>query len=360
MKFIPKAFLPPDLSQASHLNAAAEKLEAMLLQLDYKSLNLSDYGKRYYAYDLRKLTYMLQSYVFMLLWAQYKSGKKFNELTLLDHGGGVGMLSLLAKLAGCKTVIHQDLNPVISADAKRIADTLNIPIDYFINGDTPEFVAFVNANKLNLNILGSRNVIEHVYDLNLFFTETAKIQSDKLILFLSTTANEKNPLVNTYTKGLQRKFELKGNPVAWGEKELDRENSGINQRKRIIKNAFPAIAETENLRLAAATRGRIKADIIADVQAYLKNGSMPIELAHPTNTCSPESGSWVEHLLPLNDYKAMLEQNGFKFDFINGFYNTNYPQAYLNLITPTINLAIRSLKKGGTFLAPFISIIGEK
>lgn len=360
MKFIPKAILPPDLSQAKLLNDAALVLEKKLLNLNYQSLPLSDYGKRYYAYDLRKLTYMLQSYVFMILWAQYKSKKKFSELTLLDHGGGIGMLSLLAKLAGIKTVIHQDINLVISHDAKLISEQLGIQLDYFVTGNTNDFVAFANSNKLNLNIVGSRNVIEHVYDLNLFFEEISKIESDKLIVFLSTTANEKNPLVNWYTKKQQRIYEQKGSPVAWGEKKIDPENSGINQRKRIIETAFPSLSETEKMKLAKATRGRIKEDVIADVKKYIDSGVFPKELKHPTNTCSPESGSWVEHLLPLIDYKVMIEKNNFTFDYINGFYNTNYHQKILNWITPLVNFKIKIFGKRGTFLSPFISMVAER
>ena len=360
MKFIPQAILPPDLSQAQQLNEAAEKLENLLLKLDYQALSLSDYGKRYYAYDLRKLRYMLQSYVFMLLWAQNKTQKKFSEITLLDHGGGIGMLSLLAKLAGCKTVIHQDINPVISKDAQQIAQALGINLDYFVTGNTADFVAFVNEKKLNLNVLGSRNVIEHVYDLDAFFKDCSQIESDKLLLFLSTTANEKNPLVNWYTKKLQRNFELKGNPVAWGEKKLDPENSGLNQRKKIIATAFADLKESEIAQLAKLTRGRMKADIIADVKAYKQNGILPIELKHPTNTCSPDSGSWVEHLLPLEEYQRMIEKNKFHYAVINGFYNTAYPQFYLNWLTPVVNSSIKMLGKNGTFMAPFISILAEK
>ncbi len=360
MKFLPKAILPPDLSQAVLLNDAATQLEQKLKTLHYKELALSDYGMRYYAYDMRKLTYMLQSYVFMLLWAQFKTQKKFSELCLLDHGGGIGMLSLLAKMAGVKTVIHQDLNPVISQDAKIIAKSLSVPIDYFVTGNTEDFVNFVNDKDLNLNIVGSRNVIEHVYDLDDFFAATNKINSDKLLLFLSTTANEKNPLVNRYTKRLQKNFELKGSPIAWGDKRIDPKNSGLQQRKRIIENAFPEIKEETVLALAKATRGKIKSDILVEVKHFLLSGKFPQELMHPTNTCQPDTGSWVEHLLPLSEYEFLINKNGFRFSYVNGFYNTHYSQHYLNWITPSVNFAICKLGKNATALAPFISLLAEK
>jgi 2-polyprenyl-3-methyl-5-hydroxy-6-metoxy-1,4-benzoquinol methylase len=360
MKFLPKAQLPPDLSHAPSLNAAAQELEQKLKALDYKTLSLSDYGNRYYAFDLRKLTYMLQSYVFMLLWAQFKTQKRFSEMTILDHGGGIGMLSFLAKMVGVKTVIHQDLNPVISEDAKKIAAALGLSIDYYVTGDTAEFVEFVNKNNLNLNLIASRNVIEHVYDLNQFFEATSKIKSDKLLLFLSTTANEKNPLVNWYTKRIQQNFEYKGSPVAWGDKKIDPKNSGYQQRKRIIESEFPKLPEDIAVKLAVTTRGKNKQDILQEVNNYIETGKFPAELKHPTNTCQPETGSWVEHLVPLTEYETMIRNHGFKFSFINGFYNTNYPQNYLNWITPPVNFVIQKLGKNAKVLAPFISIVAEK
>ena len=342
------------------LNESALKLERLLLELDYKNLPISDYAKRYYAFDLRKLSYMLQSYVFMLLWSQFKLGKDWKEITLLDHGGGIGMLSFLAKIAGIKTVIHQDINPEISEDAKIISEAIKVKIDYFVTGNTSDFVSFVNAKDLKLNVIGSRNVIEHVYDLNLFFHETAQIKTDKLLLFLSTTANERNPLVNIYTKGLQRKYELKGSPVAWGEKAILQENSGLNQRKKIILDAYPDCDSKFVDEMARLTRGKIKEDILLACSDYFRNGNLPIELSHPSNTCAPDSGSWVEHLLPVSDYKKMIEGNGFTFSQLNGFYNTSYPQAYLNMLTPLLNKAIVVMGKNGISVAPFIALLAEK
>jgi len=361
MKYVNKfAILPNDLSYAVTLNYAASILEEKLVALDYQSLDISEYGKRYYEFDLRKITYMLQSYVFMLLWSQNKTKKKLNDITLLDHGGGIGILSMLAKLAGIKTVIHQDINPTISNDAFIISKKLDIEIDYFITGTTKDFVTFVNTNNLNLNIVGSRNVIEHVYNVNQFFEETSNIKTDKLILFISTTANEKNPLVNYYTKNLQQSYEYKGSPIVWGSKEIDPKKSGLTERKRIITTNFDGLTQNEITLLTKLTRGLDKVDILNACKDYQATKTLPTLLKHATNTCVPETGSWVEQLIPLNDYKKMVEVNNFTFDFKNGFYNTNYQQKYLNIVTPFLNYIIKKLGNKGTFLSPFISIIAER
>jgi 2-polyprenyl-3-methyl-5-hydroxy-6-metoxy-1,4-benzoquinol methylase len=361
MKYIYKhASLPHNPALAAVLENSCADLETRLRQLDINTLPLSDYGKRYYAYDMRKIRFMLQSYAFMLMWMVHRSGKKKEELTLVDHGGGIGIFSMLARLGGIGTVIHQDLNPVVVNDASLIARALGIRVDHFVPGDMEELVAYVKTNNLQVNVFGSRNVIEHIYDLDQFFKQASQLPSQQLLLFMSTTANIRNPLVNIYTRRLQRRYDREGAPVAWGEAKVDTQFSGINQRKKIIATAFPEFKAEEVDRLSELTRGKIRADIIAAAGDYKKTGKFPSAPADRTNTCDPETGSWVEHLLPLSEYRRLIEKNGFRFDFINGFYNTAYSRKYLNLITPFLNLAIRALKKKGTFLAPFISIIAEK
>ena len=96
------------------------------------------------------------------------------------------------------------------------------------------------------------------------------------------------------------------------------------------------------------------------VDDYMATGVMAPAPPHPTNTCDPHTGSWFEHLLPINDYQRLMEKNGFEYFLKNGFYNTNYPQWYLNLITPIVNFEIKLLSTSGILLAPFVSIIGIK
>src|SRR6266481_1970452 len=361
MKYFPRFTDHPKESRYLNIvNNSAEVLEGKLRNLKYQELPVSDYCKRYYAYDLRKITFMLQAYSIMLASAIQLSEKEPSEITLLDHGAGVGILSLLAKLSGIKTVIHQDIDPIISTDARIIADELGIPAEHYVSGETKDFVEYVNRNNLNLNILGSRNVIEHIYDLDDFFNETSKINSDRLVLYLNTTANSQNPLTNIYTKRLQRIYEHEGFSEEWGSRQRDKKNAAIEVRKRIIKEHVSTLAEIEVEKLAISTRGKRKDDILKSVDDYMATGVMAPAPPHPTNTCDPHTGSWFEHLLPINDYQRLMEKNGFEYFLKNGFYNTNYPQWYLNLITPIVNCEIKLLSTSGIFLAPFVSIIGIK
>jgi 2-polyprenyl-3-methyl-5-hydroxy-6-metoxy-1,4-benzoquinol methylase len=361
MKYFPPfTDYPKNSPYRDMINDAAETLEQKLRHLNYQHLSISDYYKRYYSYDLGKITFMLQAYSIMMASAIQLSGKPISEITLLDHGGGVGILSLLAKLIGVKTVIHQDIDPVVSADARTVAGQLGIPVEHYICGETRDFVEFVNQNNLNLNIIASRNVIEHVYDLNEFFRETSRIKSDTLVLYINTTANVRNPLVNSYTKRLQKIYEHEGFSDEWGSRKKDKKNAALEVRKKIIKEYANTLTKSEIEKLAINTRGKRKDDIIKCVDEYLADGTMARPPLHSTNTCDPNTGSWLEHLVPINKYKELMEDSGFEYSYKNGFYNTNYPQPYLNLVTPVLNFKIKLLNNLGIILAPFITIIGVK
>jgi hypothetical protein len=358
--FPPFTDYPKESRYLNIVNRSAEILEGKLRNLKYQELPVSDYCKRYYAYDLKKITFMLQAYSIMLASAIQLSQKEPLEIALLDHGGGIGILSLLAKLSGIKTVVHQDIDPIISADARTIADQFGMPAEHYISGETKDFVEYVNRNNLNLNILGSRNVIEHIYDLDDFFKQTSNINSDRLVLYLNTTANSQNPLTNIYTKRLQRIYEHEGFSEEWGSRQRDKNNAAIEVRKKIIKEHISTLAEIEVEKLATSTRGKRKDDILKCVDDYTATGVMAPAPLHPTNTCDPNTGSWFEHLLPINEYRRLIEKNGFEYSFKNGFYNLNYPHWYLNLIAPILNFKIKLLNASGIFLAPFITIIGIK
>lgn len=361
MKYFPPfTDYPKESPYLNIVNSSAELLEGKLRNLKYQELPISDYCKRYYDYDMKKITFMLQAYSVMLTSAIELARKEASKIVLLDHGGGVGILSLLAKLVGIGTVIHQDIDPVISADARIVADELGIPAEHYISGETRDFVEYVNRLNLNLDILGSRNVIEHVYDLDEFFGETSRIESDRLILYLNTTANAQNPLTNIYTRRLQRIYEHEGFSEEWGSRKRDKKNASIEVRKRIIGEHVGTLSDHEVERLAISTRGKRRDDILKAVDDYMATGVTGSAPAHPTNTCDPNTGSWFEHLLPVGEFRRLMEKNGFQYFAKNGFYNTNYRQWYLNLIAPVLNWQMRLLGNSGIVLAPFITVIGIK
>lgn len=348
--------LPEDRALQQQLEQAASVLEKKMRQLKVDQLPISDYARRYYAYDLTRLQYMLQSYTHLLCWSVFHRQLPLQECHVLDHGGGIGMLSMLASLAGAKTVIYQDLNQEVCEDAKVISQALGIEIHHFLAGDTADFIRQLQEKQLQVDLFASRNVVEHIYNLDDFFAQLKQLPAARLVLFLSTSANQHNPLVLRQHRRFQRVAEYQGARTEWGGKLLDPERAVFRIRRKWLMENYPALQTGELEKLTALTRGFRVDDMKRMTDQYLATGIYPQGLSDPTNTCDPYTGNWAEHLVPLSAYRRYCEKNGFEFHYYNGFYNTNYAKTYLNLITPVLNTGIRLLGRKGNMLAPYISI----
>ena len=129
----------------------------------------------------------------------------------------------------------------------------------------------------------------------------------------------------------------------------------IQIRANIIASAFPELPAETLKQLKIATRGLNKPDIIESVHRYLATGDMPEADMHSSNTCNPNTGSWTERILSIEQYKTHYEKNGFSLRVKNGFYNDKtagikkYVNAGRNVITSFV----------GRKTAPFITLIGR-
>lgn len=343
----------------NRIHKAALDLEQELTLLNIDNLNISDYSKRYFKDYLRKLNYSLKACSFIIFKSLNIAGTKPEDTVFVDYGGGVGILSLLAKKAGIETVIYNDIYDIACEDAAVISKALGIQVDHFVTGDVRDLKDYTEKENLSIDIIASRNVIEHIYDLEEYFNILSSFKSPSLTLFFATTANEKNILVDLYTKNIQKKIEHQGLKGKW-EKERDNIKPYRLLREEIIKKNFPYLSEEEIKTLTTRTRGLNESVIRKVLQKYIETKELPSYPSHPTNTCDPYTGNWAEHLVSLKDYERLFVQNGFTFDFENGFYNTNYEIKALNLITPLINRVIKLVGKKGIYLAPFIALKGKK
>jgi 2-polyprenyl-3-methyl-5-hydroxy-6-metoxy-1,4-benzoquinol methylase len=348
--------LNPKLKET--LNNAASNLFQKLEKVKSNELDISDYSKKYFGNYQSKLHFSLECGCFILSHSLNHLGDDFTDATILDHGGGLGMLSLLAKSAQIKTVIYNDIYDVSTNDAKKIASLLNLTANHYICSDIKELVAELTNKQLTINCFISRNVIEHIYNLEQFFYELSNVPGKNLTVFFATTANEKNILVDQYTKKLQRKAEFEYSSGKW-DKERDSKKPYSIIRKEILLQAYPNLQRKELMELVICSRGLIKKDVLVMAEKYVKDGIMPNRPSHPSNTCDPYTGNRTENLLPLENYKKYFETNGFSFDVYPGFYNTNYSQKVFNLITPFVNKLISESPKDRIYLAPFIGLQGK-
>jgi hypothetical protein len=73
------------------------------------------------------------------------------------------------------------------------------------------------------------------------------------------------------------------------------------------------------------------------------------------NTCHPETGSWTERILSINDYKSTFQSCGFVLTVNSGFYN-EHKKGLKKIMFQGINLLVTIF---GMRFAPFIILSGK-
>jgi 2-polyprenyl-3-methyl-5-hydroxy-6-metoxy-1,4-benzoquinol methylase len=335
------------------LDEGAARLFALISTLDVSSSSLSPYSKRYFTDYQKRLFYSLECGVYILAKAAAGARKPLNEITLLDHGAGLGMICLLARASGFGKVVYSDVYDVSCMDAEWIGSALNLKADAYLCGQTQEIYQQARMADLSPDVVTSRNVVEHVYDLEDFFVQTAQNPAREMSLVVATTANPANFLVDQYTKRIQRRAELHGSSGKWA-KERDVALPFQAIRAGIIREAFPSMNAAVVESLAKATRGMWKPDVLKAVSDFHSTGIMPPAPKHPTNTCDPLTGNRTEHLMAAEEYLTIARKGGWEGKVYAGFYNTRYSRPLFNLMARIANALIRFTRFRRVGLAPFV------
>lgn len=354
-----KSFKVPVNKQLEQQFATAvQSLKVKLLAIDIDKMQVSPYTKKYFKDYQRKLQYSLEACAFILMHVVESAGKEIENITIVDYGAGTGVLAMLAKEVGFGKVIYNDIYDISCKDANTIASAAQAQANDYVCGELNALKSYFEKSNTYCDVIVSRNVIEHIYNLDIYFSGLKQIPNKGLSLFFATTANIKNPLTVWYTNRIQRMLEFKGMTTKWG-KERDTLKPYLLSRREIIETAFPQLNKNEIEQLAKATRGLMKDEIVKVVHEFNHTSKMPILSVSGYNTCDPYTGNWAEHLVETNVYQNLFEKNGFQFQICNGFYNVNYQQKWINLITPIINFLMRLFGKQGIYLAPFIGLKGK-
>ena len=156
---------------------------------------------------------------------------------------------------------------------------------------------------------------------------------------------------------MKRQYEVEHHDRAekFGHKERDTTRAYLKIRREIISEYTDELSENEVERLAITTRGMIVSDIRKCVDTYLETRQFPKELDHPTNTCDPYTGNWMEHLMDPHSLQKVLIQEGFKVQILSGFYG-NKKNPVKIIIAKVLDIYIRTFQKSGIRVAPFFSI----
>src|SRR5690606_7668254 len=153
---------------------------------------------------------------------------------------------------GCREVIYNDHLTDWKISAEIIASTLKIEIGRFIVGDIEECMDELKRNNIQCDIIASRNVIEHIYRLDKFYSILYSAQP-KALIFSSTTANFKNPASRIKHRRWHRKWE----------------KDYFEKRKLIAREIIPAASNEETEKIAFSTRGLGQEDLKYAITNYL-------------------------------------------------------------------------------------------
>jgi len=281
--------------------------------------------------------------------------KPVSESTFLDYGGGCGILSVLAKEIGFKTILYNDIYHLSVRDAGILSDLTENPVDHFIEGDIEDVARYCMEYELKPDLICSFDVIEHIYDLTAWFSALGKFQHNYRLLFM-TNANPCNPYINLKIKKIQRKAEFVDQVKTVGWKENDSHESYFKMRKRIIGNLDPELAAEKVNLLAARTRGLNQPDIGKAVREYKRTGSISYHSDHPTNTCDPINGNRTENLIGLRNFKKAITGLGLNIIIVNNFYSFTENRV-LNLVKLILNKLIMVSGRHNLFLSPSYTVI---
>jgi len=327
------------------------------------NIDISDYNRRYFGghietSELRRLN--LTKYGYVLTWALAHHDKPKEEQVFLDHGGGHGMLSLLAKQYGVGTVLHNDIYPISCNDARTIGEAVGLVADHYITGDIDDILEYCQANDLMVDCIANYDVIEHIYDIDDFLRKLHLLSPGRMSLFLASAANVRNPRISRLLVAMHKEFERYDRKPKYGRKPTDATRALVELRREIIEGYAPSLSSEDINQLADLTRGLIEKDIKERLDDYLNTGTLPPEPKHPTNTCDPFTGNWFEHLMNPDELVVTLNSTGFETTVICGFYDQPKKDPIKRWIKLLLNIVIRIMGKHGLLLAPFYALSGRK
>lgn len=324
------------------INQKANELHEQILKLNVDMLDMDPFCRNYFKEcHSGRLIFSLRCSAHIIHDAVGLQTKRIEDCIFIDYGAGLGTLFMLAAKLPFKQVLYNDHLPEWCASAKVICDALSIPIGHFIRGDIDETILYCKSNDIGPDIIASRNVIEHIYDLEHFYSSIHKAFRYSLV-YSTTTANLHNPAMHLKHVLLHAQMEKK---------------YFINQRTELLKSKIPGIDQQALNKAVKLSRGKALHDFDVAVEEFKKTGNITPPPFLRSNTCDSTSGVWAEHILSRKEYKMIINRSGFTMQFKPGFWDINYKNPLANLFARTMNALIPVLGKNGILISPFVSVV---
>ena len=336
-------FLKGDDSLALLINKKAKELFGTLQHFNAASLDIDNYFKDYFInHHLgKRLFFSIQNSAHIIYQAVQKTGKKMEEINMVDYGAGLGTLYMLAGMLPFKRVVYNDYLPDWQSTAASICKALHIDIDGYVTGDIDAVLNYAATEGFVFNIIASRNVIEHIYSLPFFYEEIYR-HYPAAVIFSTTSANFQNPAMRFKHYLLHKKIE---------------QEQYLPYREKELQKLWPPISTQQLAELAKFTRGKAKQDFLTAIADYKNGRPVAPVLFLRSNTCLPDSGYWCEHLLSKDEYETIIHQAGYTMNYTAGYWDTHYPYGLMNLLAKLLNKLIVLFGNKGYFFSPFVNVV---
>jgi hypothetical protein len=331
----------------SKIEEGAMRLAAKLKKLDVDGLDISEYNKFYLKKHQAHLDYNLKINGLILENALQQNAAL---TTICDYGAGTGLLGFLAQESWGCDVVYTDIYPSACKDLPVIAAALGLTLFKVVEGDI-ETLNLLNLNQIEA--LVSRDVIEHIYNLNSFFN-SGYVLNPNMIQVHNTAANVYNILRKKEFRQIHHNCEWVGDSA--NLKETDTKEAFYTQRVKIIADKYPYVSQETRELLATNTRGFAELDIENAVDAHLAGEEFSKKDKYPFNTCDPTNGNWAERMLYFEEYDSFAESH-YRSSFKQIPYNTNTISGPKKLIAKTLNLLIGILGIRGRYIWPSFNLI---
>lgn len=273
--------------------------------LNLRNLQISDYSRKSLRRTLDAAQYYLEIYKRALDKVLLLCSLSPSEMTLVDYGGGHGLLGVLAKRVGIGRVVYVDN----SSDAFRTVGVLSQMLgggpDVMLQGDANTLAEWCRKNNVRPDALLGMDVIEHIYVLDTFFCALHAVSPQMKMVFTTASTPFNKRVLRRLHKAMRK-----------DEEGTSRNKGFLQQRYEYIMKLHPDMSEREAVHWAKDTRGLTYGDIERCIEAQSPN-----LLLDPYNTCDPATGSWTERVLPVDDYRQILDPYGFNLHVMPGFYN---------------------------------------
>ncbi len=255
---------------------ATLELKKRLQSVDMHLLESYPVYRKYLQVYIREYDSVVVRYRYIL-----QKALKFRELdrvSLLDFGGGTGILSFMALLVGVGKVTYLDINPEMCEGVKIVAAAMNLPLAETVAGGYEDL-----DRRKKYDVILNYDVLEHLYKpLDAFLALGETLNPGGTIL-MASGANWLNPVILFFNTRRQLLWEKKGTPNMISRREA---------RRKMIQEMIP---DADNLEmLVKKTRGLRRDDIEKAVLFYNRTGIQPVP-PFWTDTCDPETGNWGEH-----------------------------------------------------------------